>query len=178
MTATALVYTYTTQNDIVALMSQEGVDLRLDDDGSGAVSAAELAYLTTQGISYATSRVNWYCQGRYDNDQLNTSYLVNDWCTRLATYWLCTRRGNPAPKSIQDLRDEAIEEMKEVRNGMGMIPDLGTRNADWPAWSNVRVDPNYRLRKIRVERPLSEKTPPQDARRNNDWLAEALQYEI
>jgi hypothetical protein len=167
----ALSYTYCTATDVETLLSDEGVDLRLDDDGAGTVSPTELARLETQGINYAASRVNFFCMPRYDAVNLASSWLVNEWATIIATRWLCTRRGNPCPKSIQEMYDEAVKDMSWVRAGTFQIPDIAARGIDWPAWSNVTVRPEYTYRKIRVQRPMSEGSAA-PYRRNTDWAAD------
>ena len=58
---------------------------------------------------------------------------------------------------MKDLYDEAIADMKLVKKGEFQVPEIGTRIGSFPAWSNVRVDVFYALRKIRVERPISNK---------------------
>lgn len=152
----SLTYTYTTRADIEAILSFDGAQGRLDDDSSGALSASEQGFVT-KAISWATARVNLYLLGRYAASDLATSWIVNQWSTIVACYWLCCRRGNPAAGSIKDLYEETMEDLKLIRSGEGQLPDVALRTAAWPAWSNVRIDILYRLRKARVERPLSER---------------------
>lgn len=159
MPPTALSTLYCDQDDIEALLSDEGVVGRLDDDMSGTNSAAEIAILTTYARNYATTRVNFYCQPKYDTDDLGTSWLVNDWATVIASRWLCLRRGNPVPKQIEQLFKETIDDMKRVKTGEHEIPEIAARVANSPFWSNIHVSVIHRLRKIRVERPISERTP-------------------
>lgn len=153
--------------DVATLLSQLGVDARLDDDASGTVSAGELAFLTTL-LSYATERVKFYCCPHYDAADLATSWLVNEWATIIATHRLCLRRVNPVPDSVRDLMFGTPEtddrgvlgDLKAVQSQAAQIPDIGYRTVPWPAWSNVTVDPRYRVRQIRVQRPISERTVP------------------
>lgn len=160
----ALSVLYATQQDVEALLSAEGVELRLDDDGTGTVNATELAYLTVQALSYGTDRVNYYCLPRYsDPAELAKSWIVNEWATVCAGRWLCSRRTNPLPESIEKLFAGAVEEMKAVQAGAAQVPGIGLGDAAWPVWDNLNVDPRYRVRKARVERRLSEKRP--DGRR-------------
>lgn len=170
MPPAALTYTYCTSADVVALLSVYGVDARLDDDSSGTVTPEELAYLTTNLVNYATSKVNLYAQQLYDSSDLANSWLVNEWATVIACQRLCLRRANPVPKSIEALYEEAVETLVQVRGQQAYIPDIPLRNSQMPTWSNVRVDPWYRVRQIRLERPLSERTPDQFPR-NTDWFS-------
>ena len=82
--------------------------------------------------------------------------------------FVCVRRCNPLPDSVRELAHGdgsetnrgAVGDMMDVRRGMASL-DVGSRNVEWPAWSNVRVDPRYRVRQARVQRSLSEQTPRQ-----------------
>lgn len=150
---------YTTADDIKALLSDDGVNLRLDDDNSGAINAAELTRLTTYAINYATSKINDHAIPRYDAADLATSWTICEWATIIAARWLCARRMNPIPESLQALYDEVREELKALRDGSYTLGDISERVSSAPAWSNVRVSVHYRLRRIRVQRPISEQTP-------------------
>lgn len=158
MAPTALAYLYVTAEDIEDFLSLDGSESRLDDDSTGALSVDEQR-ARTKALSWATARVNLYCLPRYDAVDLATSWVVNQWAVVLACHWLSCRRGNPPPGSFDSLYKEAMEDLKAVRAGDVNLADIGLRTAAWPAWSNVRVDILYRLRKIRVEKPISEHTP-------------------
>src|SRR5262245_10706032 len=87
-----LPYAYCTREDVDALLSLEGVHLRLDDDMNDVLSDTEralleLALITGRGIHYATTRVNYYCETRYSPAVLQTSWMVNDWATTIAARW-------------------------------------------------------------------------------------------
>jgi len=157
---TAFEYLYTTATDVRTLLSAEGVDASLDDDQSGTVSETEETRLTTYAANYATSKVNDYCLGRYDAIDLASSWTANEWATIIAARWVRLRRGNPVPKSLQELFEDVMEDLKAVRTKQYDIQDLAERVSSAPKWSNVRVDVRYRLRQIRVQRPISEQTPP------------------
>lgn len=167
------------QGDVIALLSQVGVDARLDDDADGVVSAAELEFLDT-ARNWATARVKYYCGALYDSADLATSYLVAEWATALASFYVCVRRVNPCPDSIHELvfgrpgtEDRGVMgDLKEVRAGVGRIPDIGYRNVPWPAWSVVRADPRYRFRQLRVVKSSSERTPTQYPQ-TVDWFDSA-----
>ena len=154
MAPTALAYTYCTEADIEALLSVDGKVGRVDDDNNGSLSATESGYIT-KAINWATARLNMYLAPIYAQADLATDWVVNEWCVILACHWLSIRRGNPAPGSFVDQMKSVMEDIKLVRQGT-VVLDLGQREGAWPAWSNVRVDMGYPLRKIRVERPISE----------------------
>ena len=181
MTLAAQANLYCTQLDIQHLLSVVGTTARLDDDDTGTITTDQQLGMQ-QAMNYATARVKFYAQPRYDDIGLASSWMANEWATVIATHWLCTRRGNPVPDSLKELmygdgtaaNRGVMGDLSEVRKGIGKIPDIGTRNVEWPAWSNMRVDPAYRLRKIRVERPISENTPtqyPQQIDRGAEFMA-------
>jgi phage gp36-like protein len=150
-----LAYTYTTEEDIEAILGVRGKQAALDDDATGYASA-DAPYWLNKAIQWASQRVNFYLNGRYEASRLAASWIVNDWATVLACYYLRSRRGNPVPSSLQDLYKATIDDLKQVQSGKVTLPDVATRAGAWPAWSNVRVDHSYPLRKVRVERGTSE----------------------
>ena len=169
MPPTALPVTYCAESDLQAMIGLDAEVSHLDDDQSGAVDGPEATYLS-QAISWATEQCNKYLLGRYRETDLATSWLVNQWCTIAAAYWLSVRRGNPSPAAVAKLYAEAVKDMTQVHDKQFDIPHLGTRNTTWPAWSNVRVDALYQLRKVRVERPISDRRP--SAAQNRDIAAD------
>jgi hypothetical protein len=173
VTLGSLEYTYCTETDVDTLLSAEAKNLWLDDNSDHAVDSTERARLTTQGINWATSRVNFYCQRRYESSDLADSWLVNDWATVVAVRWLCTRRGNSVPQSIQALYDEVIGDLEQVRDGKMQLPDIGSRSVEWMVWSNVKVDWRYPLRRVRVQRPISERSE-RNYRQRNDTVADHI----
>lgn len=167
MAPPALAYQYATQSDVEALLSIDGLAGRVDDLATGTINATEQGYIAS-AINWATARVNQFCLGLYAAADLANSWIVNNWTVVLAARWLSCRRGNPPPGSFDDLYKEVLEDLKDVRAGRANLPDIGLRTAAWPAWSNVRVDCLYSLRKIRVERPISERSAT-DYRQSVDW---------
>jgi hypothetical protein len=172
---------YCTEDDIRSWLSDLGVDLRIDDDDSGTVEDDEEAFLT-RCLAWGTNQVNKYCVPRYRVQDLAQSYAATLWATIFAAHFLCSRRCNPIPESIQayafgDSKQRgALGDLEDVKKGEMQIWDIGTRNVDWPAWSNVRVDARYRLRQARVQRPISEQTPTEYTQKV-DWPSE-YSYEI
>ena len=158
MALSALNPQYCVQGDIEALLSVNGLMLGMNDSETGGISPTELGYLTNQGINYATARINDYCAGRYDQDQLATSWTINDFATVLAARWVRLRRGNPVPSSLDELYKEVMENLKEVKRGAYSLEDLQERVSGAPLWSNIRVT-LHDLRRVRVEMPISEQTP-------------------
>lgn len=148
---------FCTEADIEEFLSVEGKVGRVDDNGDQAVNTAEQAAIQ-QAIYWATEKVLWFCDDLYCAEDLAQSWTVNKWAVICACYYLSCRRGNPPPGSFDELYKEAIEDMKLVHDGSHQIPGLGQLMAAFPAWSNVRVDFLYSLRKTRIEKPISDRT--------------------
>ena len=140
---------------VTALTTQINSGAQARDSGVNAATGARLLVGTRKG----TSKVKLYCNQRYDDSQLALSGTVNDWATIGAAKWLCTRRAQGCPASIQDSYDEAIEEMRMVQAGQLAIEDIGTRGADWPTVTNISVNPGYDGMRARVQPNISEQTP-------------------
>lgn len=117
--------------------------------------------LTTQAINLATAKVNRFCQSLYDVADLALSWSVWSWATSIACHWLCARRQNPIPSSINNLYLESLDELQAVRSGNLIIEDIGFRNNIMPQWSACRIDNRWSLKKMRVEAGLSDRTPAQ-----------------
>lgn len=127
------------------------------DSGVNAATGARLVRATERG----TSKVKLYCNQRYDDSQLVLSGTVNSWATLVASRWLCMRRAQGCPKSIQIDYEEAMEEMREVQCGQLSIEDIGTRGADWPSITNIIVNPAYDGMRARVQPWISDQVPTQ-----------------
>lgn len=125
------------------------------DSGVNASTGARLLVGTRKG----TSKVKLYCNQRYDDSQLRLSGTVVDWATVVAAKFLCTRRAQGCPKSIQADYDEAIEELRMVQSGQLSIEDIGTRGVDWPTVTNIIVNPGIDGMRARVQPGISERTP-------------------
>jgi hypothetical protein len=139
------------------------------DSGVNTATGARLVVGTRKG----TSKVKLYCNARYDDSQLALSGTVCDWATICAAKFLCTRRAQGCPKSLQADYDEAIEEMQKVNSGQLAIEDIGTRGADWPTVTNITVNPHYDGMRARVQSGISEGTPT-DYSRFVDWNSATL----
>lgn len=140
---------------VVPLTTQVNSGATARDSGVNAATGKRLTVAAQRG----TSKVKLYCNGRYDDSQLKLSGSVLNWATIVAAKFLCERRAQGCPKSIKAEYDEALEEMKMVMTGQMQLEDCGTRGVDWPAISNVTVNPAYEYNRVRVEPNLSEQTP-------------------
>lgn len=143
--------TITTGNTAVDVPS--GAQAR--DSGVNAATGVRLVRACQRG----TSKVKLYTNNRYDDSALIQAGSVNNWATVFAARWLCTRRAQGCPASIQADCEEALEELREVQAGQLYIEDIGTRGVDWPTVTNLTVDPSYNVMRARVEPNISEQTP-------------------
>lgn len=160
MAATPLTYTYTTRAAIERMLSAAGVRDRLDDDEDQLVTSAEEDALDDI-IADATDTVNFYCWSKYAPEQLATSNLIERMTTKLAAWELCRRRGNPAPDALTEMAQEVQEMLQRVYENNHPLPGIALRRVLAPAWSNVRCDPRYQFKVIRVERGTSTSEPTQ-----------------
>lgn len=125
------------------------------DSGMNAATGARLLV----GCRKGTSKVKLFCNSRYDDSQLVLAGTVCDWATVCAAKFVCTRRSQACPKSVNEEYAEALSEMKMVQSGQLAIEDIGTRGVDWPTVTNVIVKPGYDGMRARVEPNISEQTP-------------------
>jgi hypothetical protein len=157
VTLSATAPTGTTALTVLALSASVNALAAAQDSGVNVALAA----LLVKGCQYATGRVKFYCCTRYDDNQLVNSWSVNRWATALAAQWVCRRRSQSAPKSIDEDVKEVLAEMKGVAVGAYSIEDIGTRTSGWPFFVNTTVNLNYEIAKTRVEPSISEGTPVQ-----------------
>ncbi len=133
---------YTDADQILRVVGQLGIDLRLDDsvDPDGDMEYA---------IETGTSELDFYLQ-KYAPSEIASS----DWCQKHATYFairaLCMRRGNDVPESVTKECERREKQLQLVVEGKIHAPRLA--NARGPAavtgyttdgrrWNNqVRVD--------------------------------------
>lgn len=160
-----------TSLSVVAISAAINTGAQAIDSGVNVATGKRL----TEACKWATRRVKLYCCGRYDDSMLATAGSVYGWATIIAARWLAKRRAQAAPQGLEADYEEAMEEMKAVQRGELFIEDIPTRTVDWPAFSNVTVDPAYTVRKVRVESVISEPTPtqyPQAVDWNSVWIFE------
>lgn len=153
MPPTALAYLYTDRASIEREMSEAGVRLRLSDDGDAQATAADEDVLN-DCIVMATETVNYHLFHRYSPRYLAASNLVWRWATVLAAYELAARDGSPVPESLAERAQRAEEKLEAAAESRRGLPGVPLRNVP-VSWSNVRCDPRYQFRVIRVERGTS-----------------------
>jgi len=155
----ALSILYTSQQDMEDFLSPLGVRVRADHDADGALSAAEQRAIT-YAVNGGTETILFYTYSRYDPAVLANSWSVNRWATYFACYQLCCERVDPIPETLITLIEDATTKLEQIQLGRHAgLPGIPVRRTQAPVWSNVRVDPLYQFKCIRVEKGRSSKGP-------------------
>lgn len=144
-----------TSLSVSAVSSAVASGAKARDSGVNAATGARLLVAARKG----TSKVKLFCNQRYDDAQLAQSGSVCDWATVIACRWLCIRRAQGCPKSLEVEYQDTMEQLKMVQSDQLNIEDIGTRGSDWPSISNVVVNPVYEGMRVRVQTSISEGTP-------------------
>lgn len=145
---------YCSLDDMQSLFSSAGVTAFADHDGDGQDDDG----VTDHCINRATAEINQYLSRWHSATVLAASVLVNEWATVLAVVYLCRRRGNPVPESLQEDYAEIIATLKEAAAGSG-LQGLAMRSDLRPTMSNLQVDRRYPHSTIRVTRENSTDAP-------------------
>lgn len=120
---------YCGPDDVIDILSQPGVSLRVDDAPPSLYGAM---------AAKAGNKIDFYLSRFYDADDLANSDLVKDWAAVLCAYYLSCRRGNEPPAGVAILYEEAIAEMTEVKKGQNDIPGIPRRRSYAPVMSVMR----------------------------------------
>lgn len=141
---------YCTITDVESYLSPCGVESFADHDNDGVADVG----VVEECIIEAGAEIDLYAQQRYAAESLATSTLIKSWCIRLASYFLCLRRGNPPPESLQReferLTNPRDGLLVQLGKGLLQLPGVSLRNDLRPSMSNVRIDRRYRDSTVRV----------------------------
>lgn len=137
--------TYCTSADVALYASDLAVELRTDD-------ASDVSALA-QAVGRASADIEMYCF-RYDPESLALSSWVNSKCITLAVWWLCGRRLNSRPESVQQEYEEAKEQLLAVQKGLAQVPGAPMGKGSVPTLTQQRVD-LQRYPGMRTQLPLS-----------------------
>lgn len=141
------------ETDMQRLFSAAGVLSFADHDADGTADTG----VTDDCINQATGEIQFYCN-QYAAADLADSTLVSRWATVLAVRFLCQRRGNGVPDSIESEYQDIKENLKEVRAGFP-IPGVPYRTNSLPTMSNVRIDRRFPDSTVRVTPNNSTNAP-------------------
>lgn len=150
MMVETLANTYTTEEEIVNVLSQAGIDFDLDD-----LSAPLRTQAVKEFIEDATDIINQHAAIRYEETDLANSRWVHSRASWIAAWLFSQRRGNPAPDSLANRYEIILDELREVRNDNLDIPRLATKSNFVPSISNFKIDDRFGVRKIRVQTQIS-----------------------
>lgn len=157
---------YTDRAGLDAVIGSCGVDLRVNDSETTVVSAAEQLFID-YAINVASGEVDMYLANRYAPSALATSWVIYNWCSVLAAYRLTIRRCGSAPVALQFEYENVKKLMSEVQNGQLQIAGLPSLATPGCQFSNVRIDPRFVQRQMRVERVISDTTPTRGPQLND-----------
>jgi Mu-like prophage protein gp36 len=150
-----VVTVYCTEADMQRLFSAAGVQSFGDHEQTGA----PVDDVTDDCIDQATEEINLFCRQYYLAADLANSTLINRWCTVLSVYFLCQRRGNPVPESIQAEFERIMLYLERVRTGEMKLPDVPYAANLSPSFSNMTVDRRFPASRVRVEQRSSDGIP-------------------
>lgn len=156
--------TYTTAGAVNDLAGELAIDLRTDD-GSEAT-------LVASAIDYASGRIDFYTVPPYSQTALAASRWIRDVATIFALHWLCLRRLNEAPASLETERKERLDELHLIKEGKASVPGVA-RSRRPVTVTNQRIDLRRLNNQPRSDRARSTGAPG-DYRRPTDPEGEAL----
>jgi hypothetical protein len=172
MPASAPTTIYTAYDDLMDILSDAGVSLRLDDSSDGSVSAAEQLRID-KALALGTTVVNEYLLKRYAVEDLALSYSVRNYAAVLAACWLCRRRGNGLPLGLAEQENWVMKRLEALSLGQAIL-DIGTVSDGSPSWTNTRLDHSKKVAQQRKQKATSERSPVNHPvkRDNNDYYPE------
>ena len=141
-------YVYTSRDEMEGVLSQTGINLRIDD-----IDVMDSEGVLDSFFYDATLVIDTYTQHLYYSQDLYSSYWVRIRASWLACYYLSQRRGNPALFQVR--YNQILEELERIMDGELLIPGLPTAYDITPAMSNVVVDERFAIDKIRVHPSIS-----------------------
>lgn len=134
---------YCASGDVSARLSQFGLGLRTDDDPA----------TVTDCIANAASDIDVRLLPIYSAAELLLSRWVHFASRALSVYYVCLRRNEPVPASVQAEYDKTMDELAALVAGQMTLPGAAKKNAQMRV-SNTRYDLT-RFPSQRIVRPQS-----------------------
>jgi phage gp36-like protein len=105
-------------------------------------------------IERATEEINSVLRNRYDIPALANNALLKHWSTVMACRFLCIRRGNMPPESLEYEYREIVDRdtgklIDAVRGKINLLASFKPSD-NVPSFSNLTVDRRYIDEKVRV----------------------------
>ena len=133
--------TYCLKADIEAIWPPAELLASVDDDVSGTLSATEEGYIT-RAIERAANLMNSRLELRYELAEL----AANNWCrdanAAIASYWLATRRGDPAPAQLTQQYSAYTADLDLIAVGRLKVPGAIESYDQAPGVTNLAVNMN------------------------------------
>lgn len=150
---------YCTEAELNRFLSANGVIDFADHDDDNVADVG----VVDDSINQATEEIDVWARQRHTQAQLQTSTLINRWCVVIAARFLCHRRGNVVPDTIERewerLADPETGLLVKLSQGRVQLPGIALRDDLRPTWSNLKVDRRFRHSKIRVTSSNSSDAP-------------------
>lgn len=110
---------FCTQTHVADILSENGLSLAMDDDGtdSGTVSNA---------IERAEQDILMHLHRRYETSVLTSHTWIKWACAYLSAVEVYRRRANSVPESLLAKADEILGYLKDIEMGAKFLPDAVT----------------------------------------------------
>lgn len=164
---------YSSRSEVESLISNVGINLRIDDDDDGVISIPQEEDLLDDCIAEATDTFNLYAMHYYDPEYLAGSRWVRRRVSYMAAHILGRRRGNTSIYCSE--WERIMEELGKVGQGLAFIPLLPRREDFIPMVSNTVIDRNYTKKKQRVDKSQSVGDTT-DIEQDEDYLGQSGGY--
>lgn len=157
--------TYCTRLSVESIISAPGLLALIDDDADGVESPAESQYVT-DAIERAAARLNAQVGRQYVISELSTNAWMKWANATLAVMFLCKRKGNPLPESVQQDVKEIEDLAIEISWGRRSLPEQAPSFDHSAAVSNFNVEMAH-ANPIRVNSQESTRAQPVPQVRRN-----------
>lgn len=145
----------TDRTGIERVLSQAGVDARVNVSRTTVVSDAEEAEVT-HVAAYASDLVQNLVGNRYAAADLATSYLVYTWASVIAAYELCLYQAGFVPQALLSEYEQVLDRLQKVGAGQDRLASIPSSQGAGVAMDNLRLDPRFRYKQLRRERTISD----------------------
>jgi phage gp36-like protein len=158
-----ITYKYTTEAELVRLMSQASLtEFLTDPDGTVLVdtpvpTTPTKSEVLNDAIDRATDKVNDYCYQLYELRLLANSRWVRVRATAIAAHYLTQRKGEPG--RYQQLYDEAIADLQSVKETKTYIRELPLITDMRPTANNQVIDDRFASSRARSSQRTSSDQP-------------------
>ena len=127
---------YCSATDVSNRFTSSGYLAMGDEDGSGAMSAGEIAAAITPGIEWAGSEIDYALVNRqppYDTATARgaANVFLRNVATDLAAWHVVSNGGRDIPESFQTAYDRAIEKLDDIREKGQAVPGLSGPDKAW-----------------------------------------------